>query len=192
MTAIANRVYRLPIFILIFFTAFTVCGLEASLSVHIAGEWASAELQARSFESESIITSLEEGLTSQIFFQFRVYYRNHGFFALFGDRLILEKRFSYNAYKDFFLDQYVIQLDDLPSVYFDTMDDFLTFFSMMIDNQLIEAHRVNSTDYYVLAKVSINPVKLEPPLHIISLFSSIGRTSGWIESSIRELERGES
>jgi hypothetical protein len=185
MTAITKREYQILIFFLILYTPFPLCGLEASLSVDLTREWTRAELKAHSFESDIIITSLEEGLTAQIFFQFRVYFQNRGFFSLFGDRLIIEKSFSYNAYKDFFLDQYVINSDDAPPVYFATEDEFLDYFSIIKDNQLIETRRINNEDYYVLAKVSINPVKLEPPLHIISLFSSIGRNSGWIESSIK-------
>ena len=182
-----SKVPRLIAFIiLIFFYTPGVWAFETFLSIYIDIDWVKITVKAEDLEGEKIIASLEEGLTAEIFFQFRVYNINRGFFSFLGDRLVLEKKLSYIAFKDFFLKQYVIQTGDNQYKYFNNVDDFLNSFLTLTEYNLIETHNVNQSEYYILARTSINPVKLEPPLHIIALFSSIGRTSAWVEYRFSE------
>jgi len=175
--------FRMSVFfiVLLFLFPLHLHALETILNVHASPEKVMVTAKAEYHEGDKVISSLEEGLTAEIVFQFRVYNINRGIFSIFGDRLVFEKKISYIAFKDFFINQYVIQTDDSRFIYYDTTGDFITGFTTLSDYLLIDAHSINLNEYYILARISITPVKLEPPLHIIALFSSIGRTSGWVE-----------
>lgn len=155
--------------------------LELILSVNITSEWVKGAVKAEALDTGRIVSSLEEGLTAEIIFQFRVYKISRGLFSFIGDRLVVEKKFSYIAFKDFFLNQYVIRESGTSFRYFETIDDFIDNYSIISGCYLIETGKINPYDYYILARVSSNPVKLEPPLHIIALFAPIGKTSRWAE-----------
>lgn len=177
---------NITLFISLLFLTLFLCvpgagALDAFLLAEITSEWVMAAVKAEDLDSERIISSLEEGLTAEIIFQFRIYKINRGFFSFLGDRLVVEKKVSYIAFKDFFLNQYVIQADDNTFKYFEAVDDFIINYSTVSNCSLIETNKINPYDYYILIRVTSNPVKLEPPLHIIALFGPIGRTSRWIE-----------
>ena len=65
---------------------------------------------------------------------------------------------------------------------FDRQEEFLENFFKLTDFPLARLADLNGVDYYVLARISLNPVRIVPPLNIITLFSS-GATTPWVESS---------
>jgi len=185
--------YNLLIFIVVILFHITpaVFSLDAILTIQKTAERIEVSVHAEGIEISKILTSLEEGLTSEILFQLRIYTVNEGFFSFLGNKLIMEKKISYIAFKDFFLNQFVIQKTDNELFYFETIDSFISNFSYIEKYPLIESNKINSSNYYILARVRVNPVKLEPPLHIITLFKPIGRTSRWVEYRFSNHEKAD-
>ena len=72
----------------IFFFSLKVQAMEVILTVNINSDWVKVTAKAESIESDQILSSLEEGLKAEIFFQFRVYTISKGLFSILGDRLV--------------------------------------------------------------------------------------------------------
>jgi len=58
--------------------------------------------------SQAVLASLWDGLRAEITFQFRLYRRNRGIFAIIGDRLLSERRIYQIASFDFYENRYKI------------------------------------------------------------------------------------
>ncbi|MBN2532063.1 MAG: hypothetical protein JXB88_04180 [Spirochaetales bacterium] len=188
-----NKELRLFSLLFLILFVFTPCAaaLESHLSVEITSDWVTGTIKAEALDTGMIASSLEEGLASEIIFQFRVYKINRSLFSFLGDQLVLEKRLSSIAFKDFFLNQYVIRTEGYSFRYFEIIDDFINSYSVLSKCHLIETSKITPYDYYIMARVSSYPVKLDPPLHIIAIFGTIGRTSPWVEYRFIIQEEGE-
>ena len=129
---------------------------------------------------DEVLQSIEDGLKAEIEFQFRLYQENIGFFSFLGDRLILEKRISYNAFYDQYENKYIIESSSGAMQFFQNEEDFIKNFFVIRQFELSDSKRDKSSRYYILARIRLNPVKLIPPLTVISLFSNVGSTvSSW-------------
>jgi hypothetical protein len=190
--AMKMKKFRLSgfLFLCLLFSIPHIYTLETLFSIQLSPEWVTVSAKALALDTPRIFSSLEEGLASEIVFQFRVYKIKSGFFSFFGDQLVIEKELSYIAYKDFFLNQYIIRTDDKKYFYFETINDFINSYSAISGFQLVKTDMIHPSDYYILARVRSTPVKLDPPLHIIALFTSIGKTSPWAEYRFSHRERG--
>ncbi|MBN1699235.1 MAG: hypothetical protein JW881_17070 [Spirochaetales bacterium] len=162
-------------------TATKAAAIETELSIRIENNLVLASVGLKGIDREELLASLKEGLTAEIFFQIRLYRKNKGLFSLLGDWLLLEKKPSYTAYKKFFPDEYVIETSEGDTYSYHEEESFIRNFCLLRDYRFTTTEDINLTDCYILARISINPVKLEPPLHLIVIISSIGRTTSWIE-----------
>lgn len=124
--------------------------------------------------------ALDDGLKSEIVFQFRLYKKNTGFFSFMGDILLFEKTAVRFAYKDLFKNQYIIQSNDETTVYTDESEFMDRFFSLA-GYVIGFPESLSPGEYSILGRITVNPVKLEPPLHIVSLITPIGTTTAWTE-----------
>ena len=132
-----------------------------------------------------ILSSLEDGLKSEIIFQFRLYHKNTGLFSLFGDRLIFEKKITRVAYFDIFEDFFVMETQGAGVQKFRQKEEFLGEFFQFNDYSLAKLKDENLSQMYVLARISLNPVRIVPPLNIISLFfTHTAVTTPWVESAL--------
>jgi hypothetical protein len=139
-------------------------------------------------EIMEVLAALNEGFKSEIVFQFRLYERKHGFFAYFGDRLIFEKSFTRLAYRDLFEQQFVIESQDERSAVKGD-EAFVPAFFRLSDFLLAAIREIDVRDYYVLARIRVQPVRLVSPLNIVTLFSRQAvTTTPWLAADI--LERG--
>ena len=162
-----------------------VSSIETDLELNASNGWIEASSAIIGMDHKDIVSSLDEGLRAEIFFQFKIYRVTSGFFSVFGDWLVMEKKPSYIAYKDFFLDEYIIETSLNERYSFNDVSDFIDHFLRITDFKLVHTESLPVYDEcYILARVSVMPVKLEPPLHIIEIFSSIGRTTKWAESPV--------
>ncbi len=147
----------------------SVYDIDARVSSSLAGS-----------DRATIKDALDEGLKSEIVFQFRLYKKNTGFLSFMGDILLFEKTAVRIAYKDLFKNQYIIQSNDETSVYTDESEFMDRFFSL--DGYVIRfPEGLSPGEYSILGRITVNPVKLEPPLHIVSLITPIGTTTAWTE-----------
>jgi hypothetical protein len=139
-------------------------------------------------DSEQITHAIIEGLKSEIIFQFRLYKKNTGFFSFTGDIFISEKSTVRIAYKDFFRNYFIIQSGNATEEFTDESEFFTEFFS--IDGFGIEFPKnMTSGEYFIRCRITLNPVKVEPPLHIVSLITPIGTSTPWVEQHFIRMPR---
>jgi len=128
---------------------------------------------------------LEEGLKTEISYQFRLYRRNKGFFSFLGDKVITEKKIIKTAYLDIYERVFIIEVNEEKKVFL-YEEDFLRSYFKAEDVQIGRLSNVESKEHYVLARISFSPVRLVEPLNIISLFyKKIAVVTRWTEAEIK-------
>jgi hypothetical protein len=158
--------------------------LDAILSVRMEGGLVFADARLDWSEPERIIPGLNDGYKSEIFFEFRLYERVNGPFPFIGDRLVAEKRLVCEGYRDFFSRQFFLETQGAGFREFPSIREFLAAFFVIRNVAIASQNGKNGSGHYVLARISLVPVKFEPPLHIIALFSSMNLTTDWVQSDI--------
>jgi hypothetical protein len=131
-----------------------------------------------------ILNSLDEGLEVEIFFQVRLYEKMPEIISFLGDRVILEKKPQYIAYKNLFENLYIIKNGEQAVTYANKSEFIKAFFSLkdfFIDSNEIYPDK----KYYIRARVHLNHVKLDPPLNLISLFYPVGFITNWAEFPLK-------
>lgn len=141
-------------------------------------------------ESEQIYSTfrkglLEEGLKTEISYQFRLYRRNKGFFSFLGDKVITEKKIIKTAYLDIYERVFIIEVNEEKEVLL-YEEDFLRSFFKAEDVRIGGVSSGESREHYVLARISFSPVRLVPPLNMISLlYKKTAVVTGWTEAEIK-------
>ena len=140
----------------------------------------SANLTFRWNRMEELVSSLREGLESRITFTARVYETRRGILPLRGDRMLVERKVSHSAFWDFLDDRFVVETDSGTRVSFGSVDELLRGFFTLSAMPLYAGSRDPQTALYVIARAQFEPVRLMPPLTLISI---VGRaatyTSPW-------------
>jgi len=140
-------------------------------------------------ESEQIYSTfrkglLEEGLKTEISYQFRLYRRNKGFFSFLGDKVITEKKIIKRAYLDIYERVFIIEVNEEKKVLL-YEEDFLRSFFKAENVQIGSLSSRESKEHYVLARISFSPVRLVPPLNMISLlYKKTAVVTRWAEAEI--------
>jgi len=130
---------------------------------------------------------LEEGLKAEISYQFRLYRRDNGVFSFMGDKLITEKKIIKRAYLDIYERAFVIEVNEEKKALL-YEEEFLEEFFKAEDVQIGRLSSRESKEYYVLARISFSPVRLVPPLNIISLlYKKTAVATRWTEAEIKVL-----
>lgn len=141
-------------------------------------------------ESEQIYSTfrkglLEEGLKTEISYQFRLYRRYKGFFSFLGDKVIAEKKVIKTAYLDIYERVFIIEVNGEKKVLL-YEEDFLRSFFKAEDVQIGRLSSRESKEHYVLARISFSPVRLVPPLNMISLlYKKTAVVTRWTEAEIK-------
>jgi hypothetical protein len=128
---------------------------------------------------EELVSSLRQGLESRITFTARVYERRHGLLPFRGDRMLAERRVSHSAFWDFLDERFVVETDTGTRVSFGSVDELLRGFFTLSAIPLYNG-RAPRAALYVMARAQFEPVRLMPPLTLVSI---VGRaatyTSPW-------------
>jgi hypothetical protein len=158
---------------------------EARLEASLRGQSVYGSVEYAGSHSQEVLASLWDGLKAEITFQVRLYRQNKGLFAFIGDRLLVERRVSQVAYFDFYENRYKIQRDGRPLGAYSAESEFLDSFFSMASVELGEIEPSDAQNHYLLGRVRMMPVKIIPPLNIITLFSSgTAFSSPWIEAKL--------
>ncbi len=161
-------------------------GQEIQLQAGLASREIRVSADFRGGEIQEVLAALQEGFKSEIVFQFRLYERKRGFFSYFGDRLIFEKNFVRLAYLDLFDQQFVIESLNERRAMKDEQE-FVSAFFRLSGFLLAGIREIEVQDYYVLARIRVQPVQLVSPLNIITLFSRQAvTTTPWLAVDILE------
>jgi len=132
-----------------------------------------------------VLEALADGLAAEIQFQLRLYRRQHGPLSFLGDRLASELRLVRTARYDRFESSWAIQGPGAGEQRFAEPRAFLRAFFSLGPLALGELAEADSAEYYVQSRVRLAPVKMVPPLQLITLFYPPA-SSPWLR---RELPR---
>lgn len=182
----------IPILLLLVSTF--VSGQEARLHAAVRGrrvygtvEYLDSNFAERGVSaSQAVLASLWDGLRAEITFQLRLYRRSSGVFAFLGDRLLRERQVDQVALFDFYENRYKILRDNRITGEYAAETEFLDAFFSLPEIDLGEINTGDGGDYYLLARVRMMPVKIIPPLNIITLFSTdTVFTTPWVEAELK-------
>jgi len=158
--------------------AASLAGQGVDLSLSSAAGVLSADITFRWDRMEELVSSLRQGLESRITFTARVYEKRRGILPLPGDRMLAEHRVARSAFWDFLDDQFVVETDTGARVSFASVDELLKGFFTL---SKIPLYNRPHTDLYVMGRAQFEPVRLMPPLTLVSM---VGRaatyTSPWV------------
>ncbi len=123
-----------------------------------------------------LLASLAEGLESSVTFEFRLYRRTTGLRALLGDRVVAQFKVERQASMDFLDGRYIL-LDmgaetRRHTAAEDFVQDFLTVRSLRL------AWPADSRTY-LIARARVEYVRLQAPLHIVTLFRPTSSVTAW-------------
>ncbi|NOY10333.1 MAG: hypothetical protein GXP33_15980 [Spirochaetes bacterium] len=128
----------------------------------------SAELEPKDYSE--VVKTMRDGLRPEIFYQFRLYKKQHGIMALLGDKLVYEDNLVYTGSYDLYEKRFFLKVKDDGEYTFIKSRNFLKYFFKLHNYSLSYSIKGNVSDYYLISRVKYIPVKLVPPLNIVSFF----------------------
>lgn len=160
-----------------------------SLAVSAAAGVVRADVVLAAGASDEPVAALRDGLESCITFTLRCYRRQRGLAALFGDALIAERTVARVAFYDAIERRFVVEQDDARSSYADEAAFREAFFTLrgvaLGPAAPARESEVTAASRYVAARAQYDPVRLSPPLTILTLFGLAARyTSPWVREAV--------
>jgi hypothetical protein len=135
-----------------------------------------------------ILDSLGDGHRSEVIYETRVYRRNKGLAKLFGDRLIGETTTVYDARRDELNEWYVVTVDGMHEHTFVREEDLVRFFLTLSDRRIV-LDEIGEGEIYLLCRSQIEPIKLVPPLTLMTFFiPELRITTPWKNTPYRRFE----
>ena len=156
-----------------------------------AGDGVRADLSFSAGGVDGPAAALRDGLESRITFTLRFYESRPGLAGLFGDALLAERTVVRAAFYDFFDRRFVVEQDGVRTSYADEAGFLAAFFTLR-DVELAPAAGARAADgaggspsRYVAARAQYDPVRLSPPLTILTLFGVAARhTTPWVRQAV--------
>jgi hypothetical protein len=134
---------------------------------------------------DELAATLREGLESRIIFTLRVFEKAPGLRSLLGDRLLAERTVTRAAYYSFLDADYVVEESSGGRAAFNGLDEALREFFTLQSGALLILEPGQAVRCYAAAQVQFDPVRLMPPLTIVSLAGAGGRvTTPWVRAEI--------
>jgi hypothetical protein len=139
------------------------------LSVAPRGGLIGASMSFRWARADEVIDSLQAGLESRITFTTRLYEARRPAFSFAGDRLLFQRSVTRSAFWDFLDQVFVVEQEGVPQkTYTDPRELIRGFFALDEVFNVDMASAVRRR-LYVTARAQFEPVRLMPPLSLISL-----------------------
>ncbi len=170
-------------FFLLFLLPLSLLFGESSVSADSLGDgrW---RLNYRAPEDPRILESIQQGLTSEILFQIRIYQDPRRFLGFRDGKLVLDEEIRVEGRWDRFNQRYIVTRDDRVKRFESSqefLDDFLT----------LTYPPLNFTDspgaLQVLVRSRLTPMRLSPPFTLVQpvLAFREGRREPWLELEIK-------
>jgi hypothetical protein len=163
--------------------------------VTAAGGTVRADLAFSAGGAEGPAATLRGGLESRITFTVRCYERRQGLAGLFGDALLAQHTVDRVAFYDAFEQRFVVEQDGDHTSFADEaglQDGFFAVHGMVLAAR-VAAPRSGAgsagPSRYVAARAQYDPVRLSPPLTILTLFGFAARyTTPWVRRDVPRAE----
>jgi hypothetical protein len=153
----------------------TLADSAGTLGVGLAFSWDRAA---------SLVDSLRSGLESRITFTVRLFQRRAGLFPLGRDRMLAEKIVVHSAFWDFLDERFVVEGEAGARASYASGADLLAGFLAVRDLPLWEERR-DTRGLYVTARARLEPVRLMPPLTLVTLVGAAATlTTPWVRKDM--------
>ena len=152
-------------------------GQEISLTVTRDGLLVSARIVFRWDKQDELFSTLREGLESRISFTVRAFERKTGLLAVLGDRLLVERTIARSAFFNFLDGTYVVEDEAGGRVIYSDLEALLKGFFTVETAALVRLRPERLAPCYVMARAQFEPVRLMPPLTIVSLAGAAATSS---------------
>lgn len=131
-----------------------------------------------------IFQSLKQGSRSEIIFQIKVYEKEESLLGLISDKLIREYAVIREGKYEDYSGQYIIFSEDGKTGFSD-LAVFIEEFSGLTGFFLSLPPVKDTRERYILSRITLNTVKLLPPLTILSFFLPENRiVTPWVRFNI--------
>lgn len=158
---------------------------DISLTVSRDRLLVSAEIVFRWDRQAELLATLREGLESRITFTLRAYEKTPGFFAFLGDRLLAERTIARSAFFNFLDGTYVVEDDAGARATYIDLGALLKGFFTVEKMTLARLRPEHLAPCYVVARAQFDPVRLMPPLSIVSLAGAAAtHTTAWVREEM--------
>jgi hypothetical protein len=179
------RLLPLPLLLLLALAALPAAGQGLSLSVSREGPLVRAGVVFRWDREQELFSTLREGLESRITFTLRAFEKSPGLLSLLGDRLLAEKTVARSAYFNFLDNTYVVEEADGARAAYTDLGALLKGFFSVPSASLLVLGSARRGPCYVTARAQFDPVRLMPPLTIVSLAGAAATTTTpWVRAEI--------
>jgi len=154
-----------------------------------------ADLAFSTGGAEGPVASVRDGLESRITFTLRCYEHRSGLAGLLGDLLLGQRTVVRVAFYDVLDRRFVVEQDGVRVSYADEpgfLDAFFTLRGLELDPAAFAAAAPDAPARaaparYVAARAQYDPVRLSPPLTILTLFRVAARyTTPWVRRDVPE------
>lgn len=139
------------------------------LGLNVRTEGISANVSFRWNREADLVNSLRDGMEARIIFTFRVYQRNQGFLPFLRDRLLAQTSVARSAFWDFLDQKFVVESDDGSRSAYTSPRDLLAGFFSLTDFPVFRLPPRPGELRYVTARARLEPIRLMPPLTIVTL-----------------------
>jgi hypothetical protein len=174
----------------VFLAVFLLCtaglgGQEISLTVTRDRLLVSARIVFRWEKQEELFSTLREGLESRITFTVRAFERKTGLLAVLGDRLLAERTIARSAFFNFLDGTYVVEDDAGGRAIYTDLEALLKGFFTIDAAALVRLRPERLAPCYVMARAQFEPVRLMPPLTIVSLAGAAATSATpWVRAEM--------
>lgn len=156
---------------------------DVKLTVSVAEGIVRADVAFRWERQEELLSALQDGLESRITFTLRLFEKRPAALPFLENSLVVEKSISQSAFYDFLEHKYIVESEGGGRRSFDRPEDLINGFFSWTGIALDSRARLRSP--FVTARVQFDPVRLMPPLTIVSLIGATGTyTSPWVMGKV--------
>ena len=139
------------------------------MGVRVGSDGIRADLWFRWNKEQELVSSLQQGMEARIVFTLRLYQRRRGILPFLGDKLLVETRIARSAFWDFLDRKFVVESDDGSRVAYTNAPELLLGFFSLRDYAISQLPPRPGEQRYVSARARLEPVRLMPPLTIVTL-----------------------
>ena len=141
----------------------------------------SASLSFQWARPDQVIDSLLTGLESRITFTTRLYERRRPAFSFAGDRILAEKTVTRSVFWDFLDHVFVVEQEGVAQKTYTDQAELLRGFFTLDEVFALQAALAAHRRLYVAARAQFEPVRLMPPLTLVSLAGAAATvTTPWV------------
>lgn len=150
-------------------------------AVSTTGGVVAADLSFSWTQPADVIASLRAGLESRITFVVRLYEKRPGILPFMGDRMLSERIIARSAFWDFLGERFVVESDSGAQTSYTNANDLLKGFFTVSGLSLYTLPPADLRPRYVTARAQFEPVRLMPPLTLVSLVgAAAASTTPWV------------